>query len=141
MNIKKTKTKTKTQGKQYLIKQVTFTERNCVGCLLFSPTFTCGLSLCFFLHRYLSNNYQRGKGNWPLRRGKTLKMKNLMMRRADNIVTTGLLTTNLSWQQNGLCTGFSHDITCDSSPSNLVPIVLTIGSPSNTKFLEKSFTV
>ena len=74
-------------------------------------------------------------------RGQTLKMKNLMMRRADNNVTTGLLTTNLSWQQNGLCKVLSHDITCDSSPSNLVPIVLTVGSPSNTKFLENSFTV
>ena len=27
------------QGKQYLMNQIAFTERNCVGCLLFSPTF------------------------------------------------------------------------------------------------------
>ena len=60
------------------------------------------------------------------------------MRQADNIVKTG---TNLSLQQNDWCKVLSHEITCDSSPSNLVLIVLTVGSPSNTKFLENSFTV
>ena len=33
------KIKKKRQGKQYLINQVAFTERNRVGCRLFSPTF------------------------------------------------------------------------------------------------------
>ena len=60
------------------------------------------------------------------------------MRRADNIVKTG---TNLSWQKNDLCKVLSHEIICDSSPSNRVLIFHTVGSPSNTKFLENSFTV
>ena len=77
----------KTQGKQYLIKQVAFTERNRAVCLLFSPTFTSGLLLRFFIRRYLSINYWRGKGTWPLR-GQTFKIKNSLMRRADNIVKT-----------------------------------------------------
>ena len=29
------------------------------------------------------------KGTWPLRRGQTFKIKNLLMQRADNIVKTG----------------------------------------------------
>ena len=78
----------KTQGKQYLIKQVAFTERNRAVCLLFSPTFTSGLLLRFFIRRYLSINYWRGKGTWPLRRGQTFKIKNSLMQRADNIVKT-----------------------------------------------------
>ena len=46
----KTKTKTKkTQGKQYLIKLVTFTEHNRVGCLLSSHTITCGLFVIMLL--------------------------------------------------------------------------------------------
>ena len=45
------------QGKQFWIKQVAFTERNRMGCLLFSPTFTCGLVIRFFISKYLSNNY------------------------------------------------------------------------------------
>ena len=63
------------------------------------------------------------------------------MWRADNHVKTGLLKTNLGWQKNDWYKVLSHDITCDSSPSNLVFIVLTVGSPSNTEFLENSFNV
>ena len=61
------------------------------------------------LQTYLSNKHWKGKGNWPLRRGKTFEIKNLKiklwiiawedvvnLRRADNIVETG---TNLSWQK------------------------------------------
>ena len=40
------------------------------------------------------------KYNWSLRRGQTLKIENLIMRQVDNIVKTGLLTTNLSWRKN-----------------------------------------
>ena len=29
------------------------------------------------------------RGTWPLRRGQTFKIKNLLMQRADNIVKTG----------------------------------------------------
>ena len=65
----------------------------------------------------------------------------LIMRQADNIVKTGLLTTYLSWRNNDWCKVLSHDITFDSSPSNLVLMFHTVGSPSNKKFLEKSFTV
>ena len=61
-----------------------------------------------------------------------------MMWQADNIVKTG---TNLRLQQNDWCKVLSNEITFDSSPSNLVLIVLTVGSPSNMKFLENSFTV
>ena len=41
--------KMKKKGKQYLIKQVAFTERGHVGCLLFSPMFTCGLFIIMLL--------------------------------------------------------------------------------------------
>ena len=60
------------------------------------------------------------------------------MWQADNVVKTG---KNLRLQQNDWCKVLSLEITCDSSPSNLILIVLTVGSPSNMKFLENSFTV
>ena len=60
------------------------------------------------------------------------------LRRADNIVKT---CTNLSWQKNDWCKVLSHEIICDFSPSNMVLIFLILGSPSNAKFLENSFTV
>ena len=60
------------------------------------------------------------------------------LRRAANIVKTG---TNLSWQKSDWCKVLSHEIICDSLPSNRVLIFLIVGSPSNTKFLEDSFTV
>ena len=73
----------KTQRKYYLIKQIVFTERNCVGSLLVSPTFTCDLFIIMLLQ------IKKGKGNWPLWRGETLKIRNLIMWRADTIFKTG----------------------------------------------------
>ena len=70
-----------------------------------------------------------------------MKIQNLIMQQADNVVKTGLLATNLSWRKNDWCKVLSHDITFESSPSNLVLMFHTVGSPSNTKFLENSFTV
>ena len=46
----------KTQGKQYLIKQVAFTERNRAVCLLFSPTFTSGLLLVYYASSYVGTS-------------------------------------------------------------------------------------